>query len=80
MERRRDDPEYQMHEMKRPTREREGPRTDAAGQEDRGMQDENSSEQVTIRQNANRRSPSEVREQERQHGSPSAVPEPEDQP
>lgn len=74
MERRRDDPDYQMHEMKRPTRDREGPRTDAAGQEDRGMGDENSSQQVNVRQNAGRRPPSELREEEREHDSPNAVP------
>lgn len=76
MERRSNDPGYQMHEMKRPTRDREGPRTDATGQEDRGMQDENSSEQTNQRQNAQSRAPSEVRETEREHDSASAVPEP----
>jgi hypothetical protein len=74
MDRRRDDPDYQMHEMKRPTRDREGPRTDATGQEDRGEQDENSPRQVNQRLNAGRSAPSDVREGQREHGSPDALP------
>lgn len=74
MDRPRDDADYQMHEMKRPTRDREGPRTDAAGQEDRGEQDENSFQQVNQRQNAGAAAPSDLREEQREHGSPDALP------
>lgn len=72
MERRSDKPEYQIHENKRPERERGGPRTDAAGQEDRNERDENSSQQVNVRENMQKPAPSAVRQTEREHGSPDA--------
>ena len=72
MERRQDDPAYQMHENKRPTRERGGPRTDADGQEDRGQRSKDSSLEVNQRLNSSRADPEEVRETEREHDSPSA--------
>jgi hypothetical protein len=72
MDRQRQDPNYQMHEDKRPTRERGGPRTDAAGQEDRGERPDDSFMEVNQRINQGRRDPEEVREEEREHDSPSA--------
>lgn len=67
MDRRNDDPEYQTHELKRPTRDREGPRTDSTGQEDASAADENSSRGIQQRQNASHRSPEEVRETRDEH-------------
>lgn len=72
MQRRDQDPKYQMHEDKRPTRERGGPRTDADGQEDGSERSGDSFQEVNQRINQGRRDPEEVRREEREHGSPSA--------
>lgn len=76
MDRRQDDPNYQLHEDKRPTRERGGPRTDAPGQEDRGERSKDSEMEVNQRLNSGRPDPEQVRETEREHGTPSAPREP----
>lgn len=76
MERRSDDPAYQIHDNKPPERERGGPRTDAAGQEDREERSENSSLESNRRLNAEDAPPSQVRETEREHDSPNAPRDP----
>lgn len=77
MDRRRDDPEYQPHDLPRREGEREEPPPGATGPKARGAgrAEEDTSREVNRRINMNRAPPSEVREAEREHGSPDAVPE-----
>ncbi len=61
MDRRRNDPEYQIHEPDQPQRDEEG-RLSKEERENLSVQAENTPGAVQQRQNMNRAPPSEVRE------------------
>lgn len=69
MEPRSNDPHRQMNEPAAPTPER---RLGAAEFRERSVEDENLPGAVQVRQNAGTRPPSEVREDEREHGTDGA--------
>lgn len=65
MEPRSHDPHRQMHEPAAPSPEE---RLSAEEYRERSVENENLPGEVQVRQNAGRRPPSEVREEEREHG------------
>lgn len=71
MERRRNDPEYQMHGTP-PAPEKSSPGAESKAKADRSERSGDSVLEVNRRINASERDPEAVRETEREHGSPNA--------